>query len=697
MKRFRRTRTVVRASAVALVTAALVFAGTSLLFGSKSGALVSGTNFTITSPSPGPVLYPLATTPSNLPLTFSNPLSQPIRVYSLTVSFTNTFPSGCPYSELTLNGTAVSLLPSPVSAPGVTFSFTGSSFAVPKAVGATPGTATDNLTLALPENHLNQDACKGLALALKYSASAYYTDSTTSVLGSSPNPSNAGQAITLSDTVTTTTDSNVPVGSVVFYSCTTASCSTTTALGAVVPLSGGVASTTTTPATGGTYYYVAIFTPTDSTNFTASTSNIIAQTVNSTSGSKVFLRSSENPTPVGDSVTYVANVLGLFPPGPPFSTGTVTFKDNGAVITSCVSVHVFFGLATCTVTYQATAGSPHAIVATYSGDAHHSPGTSNTVSETVYKAKATNKVTNSTPTTLGSTIKFSATVSGPGVTPTGTVTWNVSTPSGVTACASTATLSSGVATCSITATKAGSYSVSDSYGGDANYTSAGSNTDMVSVAKATPTNVVTNSAPPALGGNITFSATVSGVSGITPTGSVTWHVSGSAGATSCGSTTALSGGVATCVITATKGGTYVVSDTYGGDSNYTSAPSNTDTVSIGKITPTNKVTNSSPTKVGSTITFTAAVSELGVTPTGTVTWNVSKPSGVTSCASTATLSGGVATCTITASKAGTYSVSDTYNGDANYTSAPSNTDTVTVTVTVSGKTDHLSVIGGSQS
>jgi hypothetical protein len=282
VKRFRRTRTVVQTGAVALVIAALAFAGVSLISGSKSGAaLVSGTNFTIASPSPGPVLYPLATTPSNLPLTFSNPLNAPISVYSLTVSFTNTFPSGCPYSELTLNGSAVSPLPSPVSAPGVTFSFTDTPFVVPAAEGTTPGTATDDLILALPENHQNQDACEGMSLALAYNASANYIDVTTSVLGStSPNSSTAGQTITLTDTVTAAPDSNVLAGSVLFYSCTDASCSTTTALGAPVTLSGGIATTTTTPSTGGTYYYEAVYTPTDSTDFTASTSNILTQTVN---------------------------------------------------------------------------------------------------------------------------------------------------------------------------------------------------------------------------------------------------------------------------------------------------------------------------------------------------------------------------------------------------------------------------------
>jgi hypothetical protein len=490
VKRFRRTRTVVQTGAVALVTAALVVGGTLVVIGltqtpasaTLASGPCSGPSFCITSPSPGPVLYPLTTTPSNLPLTFSNLLSVPIRVYSLTVSFTNTFPSGCSYSELTLNGNVVSVLASPVSAPGVTFSFTGTSFAVPAAVGTTPGTATDNLILALPENHQNQDACEGMSLGLKYSASASYTDATTSVLRStSPNPSTAGQTITLTDTVTTVTDSNVPAGSVVFYSCATASCSTTSALGAPVNLSGGIATTSTTPSTGGTYYYQAIYTPTDSTDFTARTSNILTQTVSSIAGSKIFLWSIDDETSVGRPVTYVADVLGPFFFADFFASGTMTFTDNGVAIPSCINVPVFFGVAICSVTYPTTSGSPHVITAAYGGDAHHGPGKSNTVSDVVVKAAPTNGVTNTSPTTLGGNVIFTATVSGAGVTPTGTVTWKVSTPSSVTTCASTATLSGGAATCSISATKAGTYAASDTYGGDANYTSSGSNTDSVSV------------------------------------------------------------------------------------------------------------------------------------------------------------------------------------------------------------------------
>ncbi|MCU1363402.1 MAG: Ig-like domain repeat protein [Acidimicrobiaceae bacterium] len=768
-------RTKVRTSVMTLVAAALLAGATlaAISLAQAPASAVPNNDFTITntiSSSPtsqsAALLYPGVQ--RYIWYTVTNSLTVPITVTSLSISAA-TAPSGCAISNLNYGSTT----------------FAGT-LLVP-ALGS--NSVSEPISLYDPSTSQNNPSsptedCANKTFDFTFTGTAQYTDVTTSVLSASPNPSNAGQLVTLTDAVTTPTDGNTPAGSALFYSCTStsaASCSST-ALGAAVALNGsGVATMLVSPTTAGTYYYEAVYTPADSTNFAASTSNVLTQTVNSAVvGSTVVLRSLNNPTTVSFPVAFVADVLGLFPPGPPFNTGTITFKDNGVVIPSCVNVPVAFGLAICSVTYQTTANSPHLITGNYSGDAKHAAGTSNTISETVGKATPTNGVTNSTPSTLGSTLKFTATVSGAGATPAGTVTWHVSTPSGVTACASTGTLSGGVATCSITASKQGSYAVSDSYGGDGNYASASSNTDTVNIAKATPPNVVTNSTTPGLGGTVKFTATVTGVSGITPTGSVTWKVSGSAGATSCVTTTVLASGAATCTITATQAGTYSASDSYSGDANYNSASSNTDTVTVIKATPTdalksslnpttvgtavtytasltgagvtptgsvtfedggsaitscgkkgvvdlasgvatctvtytstagsprqitasyggdgsynsansntvsetlnktaptNKVTNSSPTTIGKTVTFTATVAGLGVTPTGSIVWKVSGTAGATSCNSSTTnlSSGGTANCSITISHSGTYAVYETYGGDANYTSLTSGTDTI---------------------
>jgi hypothetical protein len=192
----------------------------------------------------------------------------------------------------------------------------------------------------------------------------------------------------------------------------------------------------------------------------------------------------------------------------------------------------------------------------------------------------TDVVTNSAttgPPQLGTSVTFTATVAGPSgsKTPTGKIIWLVSGSGGATACkTSTTTLSSGRATCVITVSSAGSYVVSDTYGGDTTYSGITSHSDTVTVAQSSAVDVVSDSStaskPATLGGSVTFTATLTGPSGSkAPTGKITWSVGGSAGVTACKtSTTTLSAGAATCVLTTSGVGTYAVSDTYGGDTKY---------------------------------------------------------------------------------------------------------------------------------
>ncbi|MGC1239406.1 MAG: Ig-like domain-containing protein [Acidimicrobiales bacterium] len=320
-----------------------------------------------------------------------------------------------------------------------------------------------------------------------------------------------------------------------------------------------------------------------------------------------------------------------------------------------------------------------------------------------------NIVSDNSPTTLGGSIVFTATVTGTGgVSPTGTVVFTVTGGAGVTACTSSNTTLAGsggtaTATCTITAATAGTYVVSDAYSGDSTYSALTSATDTVTVAKATPTNVVTNNSVTALGGSIVFTATVTGpTNGATPSGTVAFTVTGSANVTACTSSSAVLAGstnvaTATCTITAATAGTYVVSDAFTSDSNYTSVTSATNTVTVAKATPTNVVTNNSVTALGGSIVFTATVSgpTNGAAPSGTVVFTVTGSAGITACtSSSATLVGsthvGTATCTITATAAGTYVVSDAFTSDSNYASVTSatNTDTVAMVTPTNVVTDN---------
>jgi hypothetical protein len=159
----------------------------------------------------------------------------------------------------------------------------------------------------------------------------------------------------------------------------------------------------------------------------------------------------------------------------------------------------------------------------------------------------------------------------------------------------------------------------------------------VAYAATTPTNVVTNSTPTTLGKVVTFTAKVTGPSGgATPSGTLTWTLTGPV--TTCASTTGPTGAsnvaTYTCVITVSKAGTYSATAAYPGDTNYNSVTSSADNLTVGMATPTNVVTNSTPTTLGKVVTFTAKVTgpSGAATPTGTLTWTLTGP--VTTCAST---------------------------------------------------------------
>ena len=69
---------------------------------------------------------------------------------------------------------------------------------------------------------------------------------------------------------------------------------------------------------------------------------------------------------------------------------------------------------------------------------------------------------------------------------------------------------------------------------------------------------------------------------------------------------------------------------------------------------------------GGSFTFTVAVTgSAGSTPTGTVAWVVTGPSTVV-CAPSTLNGSGEGTCTVGDAKAGTYSATATYSGDADY-------------------------------
>ncbi len=398
-----------------------------------------------------------------------------------------------------------------------------------------------------------------------------------------------------------------------------------------------------------------------------------APSANVTTGAATdTLSVSADPATVGTAVTYTATVTG----GGATPTGSVTFEDGGVAISGCGvsgAVSLSAGVATCTATYS-TVGS-HSITAAYSGDSNYSPTAGTTLSEPVNPGTAADTLTASVnPDPVGGQVTYSATVTGGGVMPTGSITFkDGGVAIGGCGASGVVSLSSGVATCTVTYSAVGSHSITAAYSGDGNYNPAAGSTLGESVVLRTPTDTVTSSSNPSLlGGQVVYTATVSG-SGGTPTGSVTFEDGGTA-ISSCGTNgvVGLSGGIATCSITYAAAGSHSITAAYSGDANYSSAAGNTLTQVVRTSSSSTVTANYNPVAVGAQVVFTATVTGSGGTPTGPVTFEDGGVA-ISGCGSSGvvSLSSGVATCTVSYSSAGTHSITAVYSGDSSFGSSAS--------------------------
>jgi hypothetical protein len=331
---------------------------------------------------------------------------------------------------------------------------------------------------------------------------------------------------------------------------------------------------------------------------------------------------------------------------------------------------------------------------------------------------------------LGGTDTDGVTVTGvDGITPTGTVTFYVCGPfTTATACTTagtklgTVTLSGpgGTATATspaYTPLAAGTYCFLGVYSGDGNYFggSDGSTTrECFTVTMATP-GVTTSPAngTVVLGNADTDGVTVTGVDGITPTGTVTFYVCGpfttatacTVAGTNLGTVTLSgSGGTATATspaYTPLATGTYCFLGVYSGDGNYFGGSDGSTSRECFTVTPPQAGVTTSPANstivLGNSnadnVTVTGVV---GVTPTGTVTFYVC-PGNANPCTAgttgvvdlgTVTLSGSGDTATATSPAytplaTGTYCFLGVYSGDGNYlggSDGPTTDECFTVTM-----------------
>ncbi len=390
---------------------------------------------------------------------------------------------------------------------------------------------------------------------------------TSTSLATSETPSNPGQAVTFTATVTST--GGTPTGDVTFFD-------GASNIGIGV-LSSGVATLTTSTLTAGPHSITAFYgaTPT----FATSTSPALSQFTRS--ATSTILTSNNNPANPGESITLTATVTAGN------SGDTVTFFDGAANIGSGT---LSSGIATLT-TSALTIG-PHSITAVYAATATTAASTSPSLAQVVRSATSTTLASNANPANPGASVTFTATVTGG--TPGGTVNFL----DGVTPLGS-GTLASGIATLATSALTAGPHSITAVYAATAT-TAASISPPLDQVIRSATSTILTSNNNPANGGDLlTLTATVmGGYSGDT----VTFFD----GATNIGSGT-LSSGVATLTTSTLTAGPHSITAIYAATAT-TAASTSPPLIQVIRFATTTTVTSSAnPANLGDAVTFTASV------------------------------------------------------------------------------------------
>lgn len=370
-----------------------------------------------------------------------------------TVSLTSTSTSVVSSQNPSTFGQSVSFTATvtPSSATGnIVFTIDG----VPQApVGVSSGQAVFSSSSLSVGTHSITAAYSGDASDLSSTSSTLtqtVNKASTSVnLVSTVNPTTFGQPTTFTATI-----NNTGTGSITFMDGSNTL--------STVPLTGNSASYAATSLSIGSHSITAVYS--GDTSFAGATSNTVSQTVTQIT-TTTTLQSSQNPSTVGQSVSFTATVSPT-----PTAGDTVTFYDGVTNI----------GTGTTNSTGQATFATSlsigsHSITATFTGDSSFVASTSSTLTQTVNKITTAATLSSSSNTVnFGQQVSLNATVS-PTV-PNGEI---ITFYDGVTSIG-TGTTSGGMATLVITL-PSGTHSITASYPGDANDLSSTSSPVSVTV------------------------------------------------------------------------------------------------------------------------------------------------------------------------------------------------------------------------
>lgn len=483
-----------------------------------------------------------------------------------------------------------------------------------------------------------------------------------------PNPSTAGQVLTLTATVAAQPPgSGTPAGTVTF--------SGPSGLNQTASLdSSGTASITVTATVSGTV--TASYA--GSATFAASQGTVeldVDKIVTATTVTAV-----PNPSDGGQSVVVTATVVTV-PGGQGTPAGNVLFTGPGGL----AQLATLDGSGVATITSSSLPSGT--VRASYQGNPVFA-ASQGTVAVTVNRIPTTTTVSASpNPSAVGQSVTLTATVVAdpPGGTPVGTVRFVG--PRGFN---QAATLdASGTATVTLAAAASGT--VAAIYEGTATFAGSQGTIDLIVGQAPTTTAVTADPASSVAGQTITLTATVaaSPPGGVTPTGNVTFTGPGGLSVNA----TLNASGLAVVTTTAMISGTITAS--YAGNATFTGSEGTT-AITVGPSqTSTNVTAAPNPSDFGQTVTLTATVAAVPPgtgAPTGSMTFT--GPRGLNQ---TVPLSGGEATITTTRLASGT--VTATYGGSPTHAASSGTVDIIvnppTGTVTTVTATPDPSFVGQS--
>jgi hypothetical protein len=409
------------------------------------------------------------------------------------------------------------------------------------------GHATASLALSQPAGSVSVGAA--FAGTYDYDASSAQTNfeitkmQTGTTLSVSPSPSAWAEAATLTATVTGPADTT-PAGDVEFF--------VDGVSAGAVTLVAGAAVLDILDLAVGPHELTATYE--GAQEFASSTSDAVTHSVTKAATTTTLSSAPDGPV-TGSPVTLTATVDGA-PDAVP--TGSVTFTDGDVVLGTVV----LDADGVAVLELDSLDAGPHAVTATYEGDADFDGSASAPSDLSVGKRSTTVSLAQSVSTTaFGTAFDLTATVDS-----TRAATGEVTFYAGTTLLGS-ATLVNGVATLTSAGLHAGDHSLTAVYGGDARTGSATSDAIVHTVAKAATTTTLTFS-PTNVRPHRRSGDADRGREAQRGHGSVTF----TRGTTVLGSA-ALTGGTARLVVTTLPAGTSVVVASYGGSADFAGSSS----------------------------------------------------------------------------------------------------------------------------